>query len=393
MRRGCLSQAFFLCEASSPVHNTKPTTHGCTFDLGSRLGLHPGQETESPVEYDDDVPIDHIVHQESCCCGRISKNGLVFLVSRHHQEITIGRKFPEAISSVIMETSLGRFTCYTHKDRHFVHFDASTCSSNVPLIPNQNMDDILLSARGYYLISDATQSKNFVWRRCSNDSLEFLASGNFFGVPDAVIYMPRVVLERWKRLERFSRALHDAMISVLEDLHEPTSFAIALQNLPEEHRSSLKGIPVNTTAERLAACVCLYQILSRKKLIEMDFESFHLFTRINIADLTEAHQHFRSPAADSRKLFQTSQDRFMRLLRKYRKAENAGGSLTDTLLRDGLLGLLHSNRNNVSLVVFQGLLATVARWNCCRVLSRAREAPEEWIKFIVADDDDDIYMS
>ena len=81
----------------------------------------------------------------------------------------------------------------------------------------------------------------------------------------------------------------------------------------------------------------------------------------------------------------------MRLLRTYRKAENAGGSVTDTLLRDGLLGLLHANANNVALVIFQGFLATVARWNCCRVLSRACEVPEEWIKFVVADDDE-IYI-
>lgn len=118
---------------------------------------------------------------------------------------------------------------------------------------------------------------------------------------------------------------------------------------------------------------------------------FHMFARITKGDLIEAHQHFRSQAATYSRLFQTSQDRFMRLFLKYSQNENADRALTDTLLRDGLLGLLHSNRNNVSLVVFQGFLAIVAQWNCCRVLSRAREAPEEWIKFVVADDDD-IYM-
>lgn len=117
-----------------------------------------------------------------------------------------------------------------------------------------------------------------------------------------------------------------------------------------------------------------------------------MFALMTMGDLIEAHQHFRSPAARFWELFKTSQDRFMRLLRRYMEAEHASESLANSSVRDGLLGLLHANRNNVSLVVFQGFLATVVRWNCCRVLSRARQAPEEWIKFVVADDDD-IYMT
>ena len=396
------SKALFLYEPFSTINKTAMMPRGCALDISSRLGLVPGQESESLVERDDDVPIDHIVYCETCCCVQIPRCGLVFLISRHHQEITTGTKFPEATDSLIAETSLGCFTCYTREKRNFVHFDASICSSNVPLIPNQNLDDILLGAQGYYLINDTVQNKEFRWRRCSDDSLEFLASGNFFGIPNAVIYMPKAILKKWKRLEEFSRALQNAMNATFENLHEPTSFAMALRNLPEADESNIKNsIPMSTTAERLATCVYLCRALSRKNLIEMDFDGklsvvhltgniltsrmldFHMFARMNIEDLTEAHQHFRSPAAESGKLFQTSQDRFMRLLRKYRPAEDAGGSL----LRDGLLGLLYSNHNNVSLVVFQGFLATVARWNCCRVLSRAREVPKEWINFVVADDD------
>ena len=384
------------------------TLHGPAFDLSSRLDLIPGQETQ--FEYDDDVPIDHIVDRQSCYCDRISRYGLVFLVSRHHQDITIGKKMPESIDSIIMETILGRFTCYTHANRNFVDFDPTVYSSDVPLVPDQNMDEIILGARGYYLINDTAQNKKFRWRNCSNDSLEYLASGNFFGVPNAVIYMPKAIMKKWQRLERFSQALQDAMNSALEGLYEPADFVLSLWNLPEDYRSSFRdsGISMRTTTERLAACVHLYRALSTKELIEMDFDSkfllftkilsnnrllgFHTFALMNMEDLTEAHQYYRGPAVESWKLFQTSQDRFMRLLRKYKKAENAGRNLVDAILRDGLLGLLHYNPNNISLIVYQGFLATVARWNCCRVLSRAREVPEEWIKFVIADDDDDIYM-
>jgi hypothetical protein len=270
-KQNMLSKALFLYEPSSTDNKTKMMPHDCYFDITSRLG-------ESPLERNDDVPIDHIFSRGHCCCRRMSRYGLILLVSRHHQEITLGKKLPESITSVIMETSLGRFTYYTHQDRNLVDFDASTRSSSVPLIPNQNMDEILLGARGYYLINDTPQSKKFVWRRCSDDSsidsLERLASGNFFGVPDAVIYMPEVILKKWKRLERFSLALLDAMNCVLEGLHEPASFAAALQNLPQDYSSSLKnGISMSTIEERLAACVCLCRALSKKNLIEMDFDS------------------------------------------------------------------------------------------------------------------------
>lgn len=279
MGRPRLSIVVLLYEPAPIIDKTTIMPQGCAFDLDSRSGLLPGQADESPLEYDDYVPIDHIVCCDNCCCGQIPRYGLVFLVSRHHQEIIIGRKLPEAVTSIIMETTLGRFTYYTRDDRNFVHFDTNICLSNTPLIPNQNMDHIRLSAQGYYLIYDSVQSKNFVWRQCY-DPLEFLVSGNFFGVPDAVIYMPSVILKKWKRIERFSRALHDAVTSVLGDISEPDSFAIALKNLPEDDRSSIKNcIQMRTTAERLAACVCLCRALSRRNLIEMDFDSkFFLFS-------------------------------------------------------------------------------------------------------------------
>ena len=101
-----------------------------------------------------------------------------------------------------------------------------------------------------------------------------------------------------------------------------------------------------------------------------------------MAYLIEGHQHFRSPRAEHIRLLSTSRDRFTRLFRQYSAASN-----TSDTLREKLQALLISNRNNVALVVYQGFLATLARCNSARVLLRAREAPQEWIRFIVADDD------
>ena len=57
------------------------------------------------------------------------------------------------------------------------------------------------------------------------------------------------------------------------------------------------------------------------------------------------------------------------------------------ILRNELQELLSSDPNNVALVVYQGFFATISRLNSAKVLPRAREAPEEWIRFITADDD------
>ena len=57
----------------------------CSFDLMVRLGLFPGQQNEALAEYDTKVPLDAIVSRGNCYCGRISRHGFVFLVSKYFQ--------------------------------------------------------------------------------------------------------------------------------------------------------------------------------------------------------------------------------------------------------------------------------------------------------------------
>ncbi|KAF8149157.1 hypothetical protein B0H34DRAFT_197165 [Crassisporium funariophilum] len=360
----------------------------CAFDLASRLSLLPGQINSHLAEYDEGVPIDDIVTRGSCYCGRISRHGLIYLVSQHLQNISLSET-STGTKCIAISTSLGRFKCYEKDDRTFVHFDGTTRSSYLPLVRDQNLEEILQTAQGQYLINDSAEHRDFIWRQSSMDALEYLATGNFYGIPNAIMYMPRETLDRWKRLKQFSWAMADAMLSVIETVHEPASFVLALNNLPKGSSAGLKNkLAMESPAEKLAACVYLCRVLSRKSITEMDFEYFHMYARMNMQDLTEAHQLYRSPRAESSKLFSTSQDRFMRLLREYTMVDNASGRHSDPSLRTELQGLLLSNRNNVALVVFQGFLAIVSLWNSSRVLMRAREAPEEWIRFVVADDDD-----
>ena len=248
----------------------------CSYDLASSLRLLPGQENEEFAEYDE-VLMDRAVSRGQCYCGRISRHGLLFLISRHLQDVTTVETTSGG-SSIVVQTTLGRFKFYEQNDKSFVHFDRDTRSSNVDLVPNQKLEDILKAALGHqYILNESSDNPNFVWQRGSGDlQVEDLATGQYFGMPDAVIYMNRNVLESWNRLKRFSEAMVDAMTSVLNELEEPSSFVAALNNLPNRRRSSTnhdgrldasKGLDVSEgPAQRLAYCVYLCEILAYKKL-------------------------------------------------------------------------------------------------------------------------------
>lgn len=106
---------------------------------------------------------------------------------------------------------------------------------------------------------------------------------------------------------------------------------------------------------------------------------------ILISDVGEAHKHFRSPRVEVERLLTTSQDRFLHLLNESKPVDNVR---SDIPIQRELQNLLQSNKNNVALVVLQGLLGMISLWNSSRILSRAREAPDEWIRFVGADDDE-----
>ena len=224
--------------------------------------------------------MDRAVSRGQCYCGRISRHGLVFLISRHLQDITTVETTSGG-SSVVIQTTFGRFKFYEQNDKSFVHFDRGTPSSNVDLVPNQKLEDILKAASGQYLVNKSIFNMNFVWQRYSGDlQVEDLATRQLFGIPDAVvIYMNRNVLENWDRLKRFSYAMLDAMKSVLDELEVPSSILEALKKLPNWRRPSANhdGWPLvdfsAEPADRLAISVYLIEILSHKMLEDMSIES------------------------------------------------------------------------------------------------------------------------
>lgn len=109
----------------------------------------------------------------------------------------------------------------------------------------------------------------------------------------------------------------------------------------------------------------------------------------NISGLTTAHEHYRGQPVNAVKLLSTSQERFLHILHEFQSTAASSAFVHSHPIRDELRKLLQPNKaNNVALLVYQGYLGSIAMWNCARILSRAREAPEEWIRFISADDDE-----
>jgi hypothetical protein len=96
-------------------------------------------------------------------------------------------------------------------------------------------------------------------------------------------------------------------------------------------------------------------------------------------ELHKAHRGLTHRDISLSQLFELSVDFFQSLLHKYI-------SNPYTRLGDDLESLLASNPADVALVVCQGTLALQHRWNAIQILRAAREAPQEWLDFVFAED-------
>jgi hypothetical protein len=102
---------------------------------------------------------------------------------------------------------------------------------------------------------------------------------------------------------------------------------------------------------------------------------------LHMGGLVEAHEHLGSPIMKSVDLHKHATTLFLDLLRKYK-----AGPFTS--LRHELQILLADNPKSIVLVAYQAYFGVINKWNAAQVLARAREAPKEWISFVLAEDDD-----
>jgi len=272
------SKSLLLRDLQLDPDSGRISNGSCSFDLLARLGLFPGQSNEALAEYNASVPLDAVVSRGNCYCGRISRHGFIFLVSKYFQHASMVET-TKGGTCFILSTSIGRFKCYEIEDRIFIHFDSGTRSSYVDLVKDQNLDDILRTAQGEYLVTSGvtpdpdTADNVFEWRRNTGEPLESLASGQFYGMPKAIIFMTKPTLQRWKRLKEFAYAIIDNVLSILDRLREPMEFVTALNNLPPiDNGARSDQISMSTPAEKLASCIFLFRSLSRKSIGAMSYE-------------------------------------------------------------------------------------------------------------------------
>ena len=248
----------------------------CSFDLMVRLGLFPGQQNEALAEYDTKVPLDTIVSRGNCYCARISRHGFVFLVSKYFQHVSVAESTTGG-KCFVLSTTIGRFKCYEIDDRTFIHFDSGTRSSDVDLVKDQTLDDILRTSKGEFQIYSSSGASVLYdeadqvteWHRSTVERLESVASAQFCGVPNAVIYMTKSTLQKWMRFKEFASAMLNNVLSVIDGLKEPAEFVSAMRNFsPINVKTALDAIK-GTPVENLAASIFVYRTLSRKHIGEM----------------------------------------------------------------------------------------------------------------------------
>ena len=269
------SKSLLLQDLQIDLNVGRMNTGSCSFDLLTCLGLFPGQPNEALAEYDTKVPLDAVVSRGNCYCGRISRHGFMFLVSKYFQHVSVAETTTGG-TCFILSTTIGRFKCYEIDDRTFIHFDSGTRSSYVDIIKDQNLDDILRTARGEYHLDTGVSPRNnpFEWRpMTARESLEIIASTQFYDVPNAVIYMTRSTLHKWKRINDFAHAMLETVLSVLDGLEEPAEFVSAWRKLPPDAPNTrADSMGKGTPAEKLASSIFIYRALSRRRVGEMPYE-------------------------------------------------------------------------------------------------------------------------
>ena len=96
----------------------------------------------------------------------------------------------------------------------------------------------------------------------------------------------------------------------------------------------------------------------------------------------EAHQVFRGRTVDEEIFISRTYERLQESFDLYRNGHQPQP------LRDQLQKLLRPGTENIALVAAQGGLALIVKCNAQAVLNLAKEAPEQWIRVVCAEDGD-----
>ena len=101
-----------------------------------------------------------------------------------------------------------------------------------------------------------------------------------------------------------------------------------------------------------------------------------------IRDAADAHESFRGRPVDHLTFFTRSDEHFQSLFKLYSDRRD------HQTLRQELQKLLNPRTENIALVIVQGALALAVKSNAQFVLNLAKEAPDEWMRVLSAEDGD-----
>jgi hypothetical protein len=99
-------------------------------------------------------------------------------------------------------------------------------------------------------------------------------------------------------------------------------------------------------------------------------------------DAFNAHEGLRGRPVDRETFVRRSYDRFESLFKLYSEGRDRQP------IRQDLLDILGRRAENIALVVVQAARAVLVKCNAEAVLSTAKEAPEEWMRVVSAEDGD-----
>ncbi|KAJ2929929.1 hypothetical protein H1R20_g7185, partial [Candolleomyces eurysporus] len=368
------------CSSNSP----SPSNYGsCAFDLARSLDLLPTQEYGLLLVMVE-VEVDKVGRYNDRYCGYLSRHGLVLLASRYARRVSMASG---PSGGVIIDTSLGRFKVFENDHRTYVHFDSGMRTAapaftvgkqHTQSVPD--VDVIRRSAEGWHLVR------------------------NLYVLPPVIKTTPKNwggarLAKEWELVVQFSSDLLQSVAQIFFDIREPKRL-VQLRNTFSELSTPDEDVEQGVVRwgyivkassgapERLRAIsdmnsdgMFLSSMIIKHLLAFRQQTEVHQFVLHAFGTLCKGHSKLRAATLDYEKLRATSDKRFLSIFEAYKSHPS-----TDCL-EEELRRLLHKSEN-ICLVLWQAVLATMAYWNAYKALQFGIESPDEWIQFILAQDSD-----
>ncbi|KAJ2931062.1 hypothetical protein H1R20_g6027, partial [Candolleomyces eurysporus] len=299
-----------------------------------------------------------------------------------------------------------------YNDRTYVHFDSGMRTAvpaftvgkqHTQSVPD--VDVIRRSAEGWHLVRNLyvlppvikTTPKN--WGEPGSIPTIKTAIFNVLQDLECSVFLPSRLAKEWELVVQFSSDLLQSVAQIFFDIREPKRL-VQLRNTFSELSTPDEDVEQGVVRwgyivkassgapERLRAMsdmnsdgMFLSSMIIKHLLAFRQQTEVHQFVLHAFGTLCKGHSKLRAATLDYEKLRATSDKRFLSIFEAYKSHPS-----TDCL-EEELRRLLHKSEN-ICLVLWQAVLATMAYWNACKALQFGIESPDEWIQFILAQDSD-----